>query len=113
MKLRLLRGRVMLRPEKEPLTQGNILIPDTARDKRENKNSLGIGVVLDMGPPALTPLRWDSDAQEWRGGVEVPYDFKIGDRVRHIGQHISRRGEWADEDVVFCSQEEVQCVIDP
>lgn len=138
--LRLLRGRVMLRPEPEPLTQGNIIIPDTARDKRENKNSLGIGVVLALGPPALTPRRWSScescngsgggpfgpswkdnpicaacngEGGQWRGGVEVPYDFKVGDRVRHIGQHISRRGEWADEEVVFCSQEEVQCVIEP
>lgn len=127
MTLRLLRGRVMIKPEPEPLAQGNIIIPDTARDKRENKNSLGIGVVLAMGPPALTPLRWDAGVCDgtcaldgtgcthgtWRGGVEVPYGFKIGDRVRHIGQHVSRRGEWADEEVVFCSQEEVQCVIEP
>ena len=113
MSLRLLRGRVMIAPDEPAKTDGLVIIPDTARDKRTNYNTLGIGVVRMIGPPALTPMRWDAGAQEWKGGTEVPTQFKVGDRVRYVGQHVSRLSCWDGEDVAFCSVEEVQCVIEP
>jgi co-chaperonin GroES (HSP10) len=101
----------MIRPIEPDKSHGGIIIPDP--QKRTNANTLGRGIVLDIGPPALTPLRWDADANEWRGGVEIPTDFKIGDEVLHVGQHVSR-DSWNDgERVRYCAVEEVQCVIEP
>lgn len=119
----------MIRPIEPDKSHGGIIIPDP--QKRTNTNTLGRGIVMDIGPPALTPLRWvpchlceewdGSDAcedchgerGEWRGGVEVPIDFKIGDEVLHVGQHVSRDSWNNGERVRYCSVEEVQCVIDP
>lgn len=128
----------MIAPEDEVLST----IIATPKPARDNRNSLGIGVVRMMGPPALTPLRWrecdecggfgtgpdkidgpgevyqdpcaacDGHGARWYGGVEIPPQFKVGDRVRFIGQHASRLGEWDGEPVRFVSQEEVQAVID-
>ena len=140
--LRLLRGRVMLRPIEPDKSHGGIIIPDP--QKRTNTNTLGRGVVLAMGEPALTPLRWDScDACDgtgsvvvektmvgelrgrcpeceanggtWKGGVEIPPHFKIGDEVFHVGQHVSRDNIHPEtgERVRYCAQEEVQCVLEP
>lgn len=115
----------MIAPEDEVLST----IIATPKPARDNRNSLGIGVVRMMGPPALTPLRWHpavecrcmgriDEPQEcehmahWAGGVEIPPQFKVGDRVRFVGQHASRLGEWDGEPVRFVSQEEVQAVIE-
>lgn len=112
MSLRLLRGRVMIAPVVEKTTHGGIIRPDQEIDKRTNYNTLGIGVVRMIGPPAITPLRWDSDRRAWVGGVEIQPEFKVGDKVRYVGQHHSRYGVWDGEDVAFVAQEEVQCVIE-
>lgn len=100
MTLSLLRGRVMIRPIVETQTRGGIIIPDTARDVRDNKPSLGRGVVVMHGPPAL------------KDGVEIAPGFKPGDEVLYIGQHKSRRVEWNGESVAMVAQEEVVAVLE-
>jgi co-chaperonin GroES (HSP10) len=90
----------MIRPIEPDRSHGGIIIPDP--QKRTNANTLGRGIVLAMGPPALS-----------KKGVEVPPNFKVGDEVLHIGQHVSRDSWNNGERVRYCAQEEVQCVIEP
>lgn len=100
--MRLLRGRVLIRPIFETRTHGGIIVPDDAVDKRTNQNTLGRGVVVMMGPPALDEY-----------GNECPPGFAVGDEVLHVGQHVSREVIWGGEKLRACSQEEVQAVIEP
>ena len=100
--VRLLRGRVMVRPTVIAKTHGGIIIPETARDKRDNRASLGRGIVVLVGPPAYTK----------HGGALVPQEFKVVDDVLYVGQHVSRKVMWNGEEVAMCSQEEVQAVIE-
>ena len=67
--LRLLRGRVMVRPLVERVTQAGIIIPDPER--RSNKPSLGKGIVVAMGPPAYNKSNT----------AIVPQEFKVGDLI--------------------------------
>lgn len=82
MSLRLLRGRVMIKPIKVAPSK---IIEVVESDKRDNRNSLGRGVVVMMGAPAFAK----------DGVTEVPPDFAIGDEVFFVGQHVSRIHERA------------------
>ena len=101
MTLTLLRGRVLIRPTIETTSHGGIVIPDTARDARTNQNTLGRGIVVAMGPPALD--KWNRETEP---------GFAIGDEVLHVGQHVSREVIWGGEKLRACAQEEVQAVIE-
>lgn len=99
--LRLLRGRVMIRPIVERVTGAGIIIPNP--EARSNKPSLGRGVVVMAGPPAYNKSNT----------AIVPQEFKVGDLVLYVGQHVSRKIVWNGEEVAMVSQEEVQCVLEP
>jgi hypothetical protein len=137
--LKLLRGRVLIRPTsdsdgvQERLRKAGLSIPDTLvddprHDDGRRKNTLGRGVVVDMGPPAFTsrmcPICIGHKAQPgelkcWRckgtGRIETNVEsipaFRIGDEVMHVGQHKSRDIEWNGETLRVCGQEEVQAVV--
>ena len=110
MKLRLLRGRVLIRPTGDcsgvasrlrsmGLTVPATLIDGPAPRRWRRKGTLGQGIVVAMGPPALD-----------KKGREVKPGFAVGDEVLHIGQHESRWVMWEDEKLRTCSQEEVQAI---
>lgn len=99
MNLSLLRGRVMVRPIVEKRI-GLIHVPDQVHDTRDNKPSLGRGVIVMHGPPAE------------RDGVEIPPGFRPGDEVLYVGQHKSRRIPWEDGEVAMVAQEEIVAVIE-
>lgn len=108
--MRLLRGRTLIRPTGDSggfnyeLSKLGLVTPDTyAFDPRQqkNQNSLGRGVVVAMGPPAFDKKH-----------REVLPDYKVGDEVIHIGQHISREVVVDGELLRSCSQEEVCAVIE-
>lgn len=103
MSLRLLRGRVMIKPLVERVSKGGIIAPDVALDARTNKNTLGRGIVIMMGPPAFAK----------DGETECPPDFAVGDTVLFVGQHVSRIIEWEGEKVHMVAQEEVQACCEP
>ena len=104
-----LRGRIIIRPTgdsggyDDAFRRAGLVMPDTlAFDPRaeRNQNSLGRGVIVAMGPPAL---------DKW--GVERAPDFAVGDEVLHIGQHKSRDVMWNGEPCRACAQEEVCAVV--
>ena len=105
-----LRGRIIIRPTgdsggyDDAFRRAGLVMPDTlAFDPRaeRNQNSLGRGVIVAMGPPAL---------DKW--GVERAPDFAVGDEVLHIGQHKSRDVMWNGEPCRACAQEEVCAVVE-
>jgi co-chaperonin GroES (HSP10) len=81
---------------------GLILVPDQVHDARTNKPSLGRGVVVMHGPPALAK----------DGMTEVAPGFQVGDEVLYLGQHHSRRIPWEDGEVAMVAQEEIAAVIE-
>jgi len=105
-----LRGRIIIRPTgdsggyADQFRKAGLVMPDTLQfdpRKERNQNSLGRGVVVAMGPPAR---------DKW--GAERDPDFRVGDEVLHVGQHVSRLYTWNGEQVRACSQEEVCAVIE-
>ena len=108
--LRLLRGRTLIRvtgdqnEHVEALRRAGLIAPATltADDprKRENQNSLGRGVIVAMGAPALA-----------RKGGEVRPGHAVGDEVYFIGQGRERVYEVDGELLRACAQEEVVAVI--
>ena len=106
--LRLLRGRTLIRPCADgetgaALKRAGLIAPATLTDdprKRENQNSLGRGVVVAMGAPAMS-----------RKGGEVAPGHAIGDEVLFIGQGRARVYEFDGELLRACAQEEVVAVI--
>jgi hypothetical protein len=100
----LLRGRVAIRPDEA--TSEVLILPTRNSGDRANTRT---GVVIAMGPPALTPVRWDGD--KWVGGAECPPGFKVGDRVAYrFGQiDTALPGE---PRVAWCAQEEIEGVFD-
>jgi hypothetical protein len=79
-RIRLLRGVVVIREDKSIHRRyGSIIVPDPKGDPP----SWHIGTVLGMGPPAqIYPFG--------KPAVDVPHDFKIGDRVFFSWQHNER-----------------------
>lgn len=96
MTLRLLRGRVRIKPDEQPKKIGLIIIPDTVvqQDPR-NRTLARTGVVLQVGAPALD-----------KKGREVPFDFVEGDRVLYRFGQIT-----TDGDDAWCAQSEIEGVI--
>lgn len=72
MKVRLLRGQVVVRETTPPASQTLWMPEEKARQVKTHR-----GVVLGMGPPALFG----------KFGVEVPYDFQVGDEVSYHFVH--------------------------
>lgn len=106
--IRLLRGRTLIRPCADgetgaALKRAGLIAPATLTDdprKRENQNSLGRGVVVAMGAPALA-----------RKGGEVAPGHCVGDEVLFIGQGRARVYALDGELLRACTQEEVVAVI--
>lgn len=106
--IRLLRGRTLIRPCADgetgaALKRAGLIAPATLTDdprKRENQNSLGRGVVVAMGAPAMS-----------RKGGEVAPAYSVGDDVYFIGQGRARVVELRGELLRACAQEEVVAVI--
>lgn len=98
MKVRLLRGQVVVREIKR--TSSIIITPDA--NPRSIKTHRGI--VLQMGPPALFDNRH-----------EVPFFFNVGDEVIfHFDEHEDKRTrKWVDgEPAVWLKQMEVDAVVE-
>lgn len=106
MSIRLLRGRVLIRPTgdnsgaQEDLKRIGLVMPGNYEMERTQKGQCLRGVVVAMGPPAFD-----------KAGNEVQPNFTVGDEVFHLGQHKSREVEIDGEKLRACSQEEVMCVI--
>ncbi len=94
--VRLLPGRVLIRVLPE-VHSSTILFVSVSRT---DKNSVGRGVVVAMGPAAVNK----------RGKVVLP-QFKVGDTVLFAGQHKSRAVE-IEETLHAVAQEEVQAVLE-
>jgi co-chaperonin GroES (HSP10) len=108
--IKLLRGRVIIKPITHDYGQSIIKIPDTLKDDprtderaRSGGKSYGRGIVQAIGLPARTRKR----------GVEVLPEFKVGDEVLFVGQHKSRDVEWEGVMCKAVAQEEVTAVVDP
>ena len=64
-KLQPLADRLVVKPvEKEEMTKGGIILPDTAKEKPQE------GEVVAVGPGRMTD-----------DGKRIPMDLKVGDRV--------------------------------
>lgn len=107
--LRLLRGRTLIRvsgdqnEHVEALRRAGLVAPasiDNDPRKNQNQNSLGRGVIVAMGAPALA-----------RKGGEVAPGHAVGDEVYFIGQGRERVYEVDGELLRACAQEEVVAVI--
>jgi co-chaperonin GroES (HSP10) len=107
--LRLLRGRTLIRvtgdqnEHVEALRRAGLVAPasiDSDPRKNQNQNSLGRGVIVAMGAPALA-----------RKGGEVRPGHAVGDEVYFIGQGRERVYEVDGELLRACAQEEVVAVI--
>lgn len=95
--LRLLRGRVQIRPDEEPKRIGSIIIPGTVVQKDpRNRTIPRTGVVMAMGAPRQT-----------KHGHEVPHGFAVGDRVIYQYGQISTDGQDA-----WCAQDEILGVVE-
>jgi co-chaperonin GroES (HSP10) len=92
-----LRGRAVLRIEPEKLS--NILVfPE--HEGRKTTNLPHFARVVSLGPPALS-----------KGGAEVPWGCKVGDRVLYVyGVALERVRR--DGDLLVVAQEEIQAVVD-
>lgn len=108
--IRLLRGRTLIRPCADgetgaALKRAGLIAPatltDDPRSRRGNQNSLGRGVVIAMGAPAMSR----------KGGAEVAPGHAIGDEVLFIGQGRARVVEFDGELLRACAHEEVVAVI--
>ena len=111
MKVRLLRGRVAIRPIVESQS-GSIILPDQAHWTRKAQHESGVraksshfATVLGMGPPAIGAH-----------GHEVPHGFKPGDTVNYV-MHMNEK--WSDGQVwedglpcCFIPQEHVNGVLE-
>ena len=107
--LRLLRGRTLIRvtgdqnEHVEALYRAGLVAPPAIVNdprKNQNQNSLGRGVIVAMGAPALA-----------RKGGEVRPGHAVGDEVYFIGQGRERVYEVDGELLRACAQEEVVAVI--
>ena len=107
--LQLLRGRVLVRVTGDSggyaheFARAGLIMPDSAKfDPRnqKNQNSLGRGVVMSHGAPAMT-----------KRGVEVAPEFAVGDEVLFVGQHHSRALMLGGEVYHAIAQEEVVAVV--
>ena len=118
MTLRLLRGRVAVRPL-DDVRSDIIVIPDTY-DQAAHDHAKGVkaksshrGIVLGFGDLARVHEGCESNPL----GVPVPRGFAVGDEVVFVygakGTEKSRRGQWTDGSAcVWVAQEEVQAVIE-
>lgn len=88
MRVRVLRGRVVIR-ESEPPQVGRIVVPQNYYDKHRRETKSHRGTVLALGAPQRT-----------RKGVEVPPGFAVGDTVHYVfalaGSEEFRTIVWVD-----------------
>ena len=95
MKARPLSDRVLLRriEEKGEVKKGNIIIPDTAKEKPME------GEVISVGPGKMM-----------ENGKRSPMDLKAGDRVL-FGKYAGTEIKIDDEDYVIMREEEILAVL--
>lgn len=98
--LRLLRGRVCIRPESVARTPAGIWLAQTDDGRKRGAKEARRGTVVAMGPPALSKRK-----------REVAPGFAVGDRVLYVYGQIDTPipGESL---AAWCSQEEVIAVIE-
>jgi hypothetical protein len=95
--LRLLRGRVRIRPDDPPKMIGLIHVPDTVKHNDERDRKIArTGVVMQLGATMQT-----------KRGHDVPHGFEPGDRVVYVFGQLSSDGQDA-----WCAQHEVIGVIE-
>jgi hypothetical protein len=79
---------------------GRIAVPQDYYDKHRRETRSHRGVVLAVGPPALTGA-----------GVEIAPEFRVGDIVHYVfslvGSEKSRAGVWEGGRCVWVAQEEI------
>lgn len=95
MKIRMTRGLVLIRPEKDPEQIGKILVPNQARDRDMPR----IGIVLAIGGRLIT-----------KKGIVVEPEFKVNDRVffkKFTGTFIEVEGQR----LIYTKQHEVMAVM--
>ena len=74
-RVRVMRGQVVVR---ELVDVNPFWLPEPSGwDKRTHR-----GIVLALGEPARTPVRWDGT-----GGAEIPFGFRVGDIVQYHFEH--------------------------
>lgn len=95
--LRPLRGRVRIRCDEQPRKIGSIIVPDQALDNGLDRKKPRTGVVMAIGAPILS-----------KKGIELPYDFKVGDRVIYQFGQLTTDGTDA-----WCAANELLGVIEP
>jgi co-chaperonin GroES (HSP10) len=95
-KLTPLRGRVRIMPDEAPRRIGSIIIPDQAKDDGRDRTKPRTGIVLAIGAPVVS-----------KKGVELPYDFCVGDRVLYQFGQLSSDGVDA-----WCASHEILGVIE-
>jgi len=94
--IRLLRGRVRIRPDDPPKRIGSIIIPDTVVQQDPlNRKLARTGVVVQVGAPAVT-----------KRGHEVAPGFREGDRVVYQFGQIDIEGD------AMCAQSEILAVVE-
>ena len=96
MSLKPLGDRVIVEPvEKEEMTAGGIILPETAKEKPQQ------GTIVAVGPG-----RRDED------GDRIPMDVKVGDRVlfaKYAGTEVKLDG---DEKVMVLKESDILAVVE-
>ena len=96
MSLKPLGDRVIVEPvEKEEMTAGGIILPETAKEKPQQ------GTILAVGPG-----RRDED------GKRIPMDVKVGDRVlfaKYAGTEVKLE---EDEKVLVLKESDILAVVE-
>lgn len=124
--IHLLPGRVAIRPD---VGESKLIITPTPDWK--DRQFARTGIVIALGPPALTPRKWRTcvycesmskagqlqcvkclgEGGRWVGGHVVPPGFTVGDRVVYVyGQiDVPLPGE---PKTAWCAQEEILAVVE-
>jgi co-chaperonin GroES (HSP10) len=99
--MRLLRGRVCIRPDVIARSPLGIWLPQADDGKKRGVKEARTGVVIAAGPPALSRKR----------RREVAQGFQPGDRVVYVYGQIDAALP-GEPHTAWCSQEEVLAVIE-
>ncbi|MCR4392751.1 MAG: co-chaperone GroES [Dehalococcoidales bacterium] len=93
-KLLPLGDKVIIKPiEKEEVTRGGIILPDTAKEKPQE------GEVIAAGPGRLT-----------KDGNKIPLDVKVGDRVL-FGKYSGSEIKLNDEKYLIMPESDILAII--
>lgn len=106
-RLRMLRGRVLIKERVEDVSPEGIVKPETWRDnpKRTEAGAWGYqhqGIVLAMGPPPVTR----------KGQVEISPEFRVGDEVLFAYALATEEFRRYARDIVAVAYEEVLAVVE-